>query len=141
MTLTDEELYAGFTPEQRERYDREAAAMYDPELVKLSQQRLRKLTKQQWETVKAEGDRITRALATLADTAPESPDVQALIAQHHAWIENFYPANAAIYSGLGQGYAQHPEFRAFYDRYRPDLADFMAAAMAYYADTVLAKKI
>lgn len=140
MTLTDEDLYAGFTPEQRERYDREAAEMYDPELVKLSQQRLRKLTKAQWEAVKAEGDAVTRALAALADTAPDSPEVQALIARHHAWIENFYPADAALYSGLGQGYAQHPEFRAFYDRYRPNLADFMCAAMTVYADTVLAQK-
>jgi DNA-binding transcriptional MerR regulator len=140
MTLTDEDLYAGFTPEQRERYDREVAEMYDPELVKLSQQRLRKLTKQQWEAIKAEGDAVTRAIAALADTAPESPEVQALIARHHAWIENFYPANAEIYRGLGHGYAEHPEFRAFYEKYRPGLADFMCAAMTIYADTVLAGK-
>lgn len=140
MTLTDEDLYAGFTPEQRERYDREAAEMYDPDMVKLSQERLRKLTKPQWEAVKAEGDAVTRALAALADAAPDSPEVQALIARHHAWIENFYPADAEIYRGLGHGYAEHPEFRAFYDRYRSDLADFMSAAMTVYADTVLAHK-
>lgn len=140
MTLTDEDLYAGFTPEQRERYDREAAEMYDPDMVKLSQERLRKLTKPQWEAVKAEGDAVTRALAALADAAPDSPEVQALIARHHAWIENFYPADAEIYRGLGHGYAEHPEFRAFYDKYRSDLADFMSAAMTVYADTVLAHK-
>lgn len=140
MTLTDEDLYAGFTPEQRERYDREVTEMYDPDIVKLSQERLRKLTRPQWEAVKAEGDAVTRALAALADAAPDSPEVQALIARHHAWIENFYPANAEIYRGLGLGYAQHPEFRAFYDKYRPDLADFMSAAMTVYADTVLAHK-
>ena len=140
MTLTDEDLYAGFTPEQRERYDREVAEMYDPELVKISQQRLRKLTKQQWQAVKDEGDAVTRAIADLADAAPESPEVQALIARHHAWIENFYPANAEIYRGLGQGYAENLEFRAFYEKYRPGLADFMCAAMTVYADTVLAGK-
>jgi len=30
MTLTDEELYEGFTKEQRERYEREANELYDP---------------------------------------------------------------------------------------------------------------
>jgi hypothetical protein len=34
----------------------------------------------------------------------------------------------------------HPEFRAFYDNYRPDLADFVAEAMAHYADTVLSER-
>lgn len=141
MTLSDEDLYAGFTPEQRERYDREVAETYDPEMVKLSQQRLRKLTKQQWEAVKAEGDAITRALAALTDAAPDSPEMQALIARHHAWIENFYPASAEVYRGLGRGYAEHPEFRAFYEKYRPGMADFMCAAMAVYADTVLEKAV
>ena len=30
MTLTDEELYEGFTKEQIERYKREVREMYDP---------------------------------------------------------------------------------------------------------------
>jgi DNA-binding transcriptional MerR regulator len=140
MTLTDEELYAGFTPEQRERYEREAAEMYDPELVKIANQRVRKLTKQQWQAVKDEGDTVTRAIAKLADTPPESPEVQTLIARHHAWIENFYPASAEMYRGLGQLYTEHDEFRAFYGKYRLGLADFMRAAMAHYADSVLAEK-
>ncbi|MBN2004392.1 MAG: TipAS antibiotic-recognition domain-containing protein [Anaerolineae bacterium] len=139
MTLTDEELYEGFTPEQRERYDREVAERYAPELVKISQQRLRKLSKAQWEELKAEGGAITSAIAELAGGAPGAPEVQALIARHHAWIEKFYPANAEVYAGLGQLYASHPEFRAFYDKCRPDLADFMCAAMAYYAENVLEK--
>jgi hypothetical protein len=33
---------------------------------------------------------------------------------------------------------ENPEFRAYYDRYREGLADFMQAAMAYYADHSLA---
>jgi len=140
MTLTDEELYEGFTKEQRERYEREASEMYDPEVVKATNRRIRKMTKQQWQVVKDEGDAVTRALAELVEASPDSPEVQALIARHHAWIENFYPANAELYKGLGRGYAEHPEFRAFYDKYRPDLADFMRAAMTVYADTVLAEK-
>lgn len=36
-----------------------------------------------------------------------------------------------MYRGLGQLYAGHKNFRKFYDKYRPDLADFMEAAMAY----------
>ena len=140
MTMTDEELYEGFTKEQIERYKRDAREMYDPELVAESERRVRRMTKAQWNGVKEEGDQVTRAIAEVADKAPGDPEVQALIARHHAWIEHFYPASAELYRGLGQGYAEHPDFRKFYDKYRPGLADFMQAAMAYYADHTLAQK-
>jgi hypothetical protein len=114
--------------------------MYDPALVEESERRVRNMSRAQWEAIKQEGDEITRGMAGLMDREPDDPEVQALVARHHAWIEHFYPASADVFRGLGQGYASHPDFRATYDRYRPDLADFMAAAMACYADDVLAKR-
>lgn len=139
MALTDEELYAGFTKEQRERYAREVNERYDPEVVKATNRRVRKMSRQQWQAVKEEGGNVARDIAAVADLPPDAPEVQAFIARHHAWIENFYPANADVYRGLGQMYAEHDEFRAFYEQYRPGLADFMRAAMVHYADTVLAE--
>ena len=62
-------------------------------------------------------------------------DVQKAIARHHAHIEQFYPAPAEVYRGLGQLYVEHKEFRAFYDKYRLGLAGFMQAAMEYIAIT------
>jgi MerR family transcriptional regulator, thiopeptide resistance regulator len=59
------------------------------------------------------------------------------VARHHAWLEHFWHANADAYRGLGQLYVENDEFRAFYERYRPGLADFMRAAMTYYADHTL----
>ena len=53
-------------------------------------------------------------------------------------MEQFYPVSAEIYRGLGQLYVEHKEFRAHYERYRPGLADFMADAMAHYAEHTLA---
>ena len=140
MTLTDEELYEGFTPEQIEEYKREAREMYDPAMVEESEQRLKKMSRAQWKAVGAEGEAVTTGLAALADRAPGDPEVQELIARHHAWIENFYPCSAEVYRGLGRGYVEHPKFRAFYEKYRPGLADFMAAAMNHYADEVLDKQ-
>ena len=140
MTLTDEELYEGFTTEQIERYKREARQMYDPALVEESERRVKKMSRAEWQAVGAEGEAVTTALAALADRQPGDAEVQKLIARHHAWIENFFPCSAEVYRGLGRGYAEHPEFRAFYEKYRPGLADFMAAAMEHYADQVLDKE-
>jgi hypothetical protein len=140
MTLTDEELYEGFTKEEIERTKREAREMYDPALVEESERRVKKMSRAQWQAVGAEGEAVTAGLAALASREPGDPEVQALIARHHAWIENSYPCSAEVYLGLGRGYVEHLEFRAFYEKYRPGLADFMSAAMSHYADQVLDKR-
>jgi DNA-binding transcriptional MerR regulator len=131
--LSDEQLYDGFTPEQAERYQREATDAYGQDKVAGVTKRLKNLSKEQWAAMKQEGDDVTRALAGLIDRPVADHEVQALIARHHTWLENFWHANAAAYTGLGQNYAEHPESRAFYEAYAPGLADFMRDAMALYA--------
>jgi hypothetical protein len=138
MTLTDQELYEGFTTEQVERYKREAREMYGTEVVEESERKLKKMSREKWQAVGAEGEAVTVALAAVADREPGNTQVQALIARHHAWIEHFYPCSADRYRGLAQLYVDHPEFRAFYEKYRPGLADFMSEAMNLFADEVLA---
>jgi len=133
MTLTDAELYAGFSQEQVERYRREARERWG-DVVEESEGRVRAMSRAQWQAVKEEGDQVARALAALMDRAPGDPEVQGYIARHHAWIEHFYPASAEVFRGLGRLYAEHDEFRKTYDRYRPGLSDFLQQAMAYYAD-------
>jgi DNA-binding transcriptional MerR regulator len=134
MALTDAELYEGLTKEQAERYEREARATYDPERVAESYRRIRKMTPAQWKDVKAEGQAISVAMAGLMDKQPGDPEVQKAVARHHAWIECFYSAPANVYGGLGKHYAEHPEFRANYEKVAVGLADFMNAAIAYYCE-------
>ena len=137
MSLTDEELYEGLPKEQVDRWKQEMNERYDPGLVAESNRRVHAMSKEQWNDVKAEGDAISRRMAELMGRAPGDPEVQKTVARQHAWIENFYPCSAEMFQGLGQHYAEHPEFRANYDKYRPDLADFMRDAMAYYAEHTL----
>lgn len=134
MPLTDEELYEGFTKEQAERYDREARERYDPELVAESQRRLRRMSKEQWKALKAESGEVTVQLADAMDKGPTDPDVRKLIAWHFRVMEKFYPVSWDVYRRLAQLYVEHAEFRAFYERVRPGLAEFMHDAMIHYAD-------
>lgn len=141
MTLTNEELYEGFSKEQIESYESEARERWgSTDAYKESRKRVGNMSKAQWNAVKDQGDEATRLMAGLMGHDPADPDVQAAIARHHAWIENFYIAPAELYTGLGQMYAEDPRFRGYYDNYAPDLADFMRDAMAIYADTVLAAR-
>lgn len=139
MALTDKELYEGFSKEQIELYNKEVDEKYDPELVKISKERIGKMSKGQWKEIKAEGENIAREMAEIIDLSPESDDVQKLVKRQHTWIENFYPANAETFKGLGKGYTENPEFREFYDKYKPGLADFLCLAMEYFADMELSR--
>jgi DNA-binding transcriptional MerR regulator len=139
MSLTDEELYEGLPKEQVERWKREVNERYDPKLVAESNRRVQAMSKGEWNDVKAEGDAIARRMAELMGRPAGDREVQATIARQHAWIKHFYPCSAELFRGLGQLYADNPEFRANYDKYRPDLADFMRDAMAYYAEHTLTK--
>ena len=98
------------------------------------------MSRAEWKGVGAEGEAVTTALAALADREPGDAEAQQAISRHHAWIELFYPCPAERYRGLGQLYVEHPEFRAFYEKRRPGMADFMSAAMNHYADQVLNKR-
>jgi len=132
MGLSDEELFAGFTPEQRQRYGKEARERWGEEVDQV-ESRLRKLPQDKWAGVQEQGLAVTRAIAELMALPVDDARVQAAIAKHHAWIENFYPCSAERYIGLGQMYVEHPEFRAYYDNVRPGLAQFMCEAMAVFA--------
>ena len=137
MVLTDEELYEGFSKEQIERYNKEVDEMYGPGTVKATRERIGKLSKEQWQEVKEEGGAINIEMAELMDLPPESPEVQKLVKRHHAWIENFWTSTAETYKGLGRGYVENPEFRDFYDKYKPGLAVFLCKAMECFADRQL----
>jgi len=138
MNITDAELYEGFSQETIDRYKREAREMFDPQLVEASEKRARKMSKAAWATLKAEGEAVNQSLAGIIDRDPADSEVQALIARHHATIEPFYHATAEIYCGLGSLYVEHPEFRAYYEKYATGLPEFMQQAMTYYANHVLA---
>ena len=139
MTLTDAELYEGFTKEQVEQMQREVHERYDSKLVAESERRVRKMSKEQWNAVKQEGIAVTQALAALADKKPGDPQVQKIVARHHAHIEQFYLCPAEVYRGLANLYVTDDRFRANYDKHRPGLADFMKSAMEYYCDHMLSK--
>ncbi len=141
MPLTDEDIYEGFSPEERAKlkgYEAEAADRWS-EMAAESGRRVRQMTKAQWQAIQQEGGAVTQRMAELMGRPVGDADVQAAIARQHAWIENFYPCPAEIFRGLGQMYVDDPRFAANYEKVKPGLAVFMRDAMMYYADHTLAK--
>ena len=141
MPLTDEDIYEGFSPEERAKlkgYEAEAADHWG-EMAAESGRRVRQMTKAQWQAIQQEGGAVTQRMAELMGRPVGDADVQAAIARQHAWIENFYPCPAEIFRGLGQMYVDDPRFAANYEKMKPGLAVFMRDAMMYYAEHTLAK--
>lgn len=135
--LKDEELYEGFTKEevkQLKKYEKEAEAMYDPAIVVESRKRVRSMTKEQWQAVRAQGDEITRRLASLVGKDPGSGEVQEAIAAHYAHLHNFYTPTLQMYRGLGELYVTDARFRAHFDKYAKNLADFIKKAIDIFCE-------
>ncbi len=137
MTLKDNNLYEGFDQEKIDRWNKEVDEKYDPEKIAESKSNIGKMSKDQFEDVRKQGDQVTAAIGDLMGKGATSPEVQELIKLHHAWIENFYVCPAEMYKGLGQLYTENPEFTAFYEKFKPGLAAFMCEAMTYHADNML----
>jgi DNA-binding transcriptional MerR regulator len=130
--LTDEDLYAGFASKEEGRaLEREAAAKHGEDLVAESNRRVRKMTKGEWKAVQAEGERIYTDFAALASRPAVDSDVQKVVARHRRHIERFYAVDAEVYRGLAALYLQDARFHAFFDRYRPGLAEFVSEAMTF----------
>ncbi len=134
MTLSDDQLFAAFNPEQAKRYRDEAGEVWGEERVQETERKLKSLSQQEWQAIQEEGRLVAQALASLIDRDASDAEVQIQIARHHAWIETFYPAPAEVYLGLAQMYVEHPEFRSYYDRFSPGLADFMQDAIRVYSE-------
>lgn len=135
--LTDEGLYQGFTAEKIADIKKVARERYGEEVVARSERKVASMSKEEWAAVQAFGDAVNRDLAALKGQGkdPGDPAVQAVVARHHRWILSFWTPDSESYRGLGKGYVDHPEFRAFYEKYAPGLAEFLHRAIVRYCES------
>lgn len=134
--LTDAELYQGFPAEKAEAIRAEARRLYGEDRVADSERKAKAMGKARWAEAGRETEAIGRDLAALmaAGSDAASPEVRAVVARHHAWIGNFWTPDAASYRGLGRLYVDHPEFRAYYDKTAPGLAEYLCRAIDRYCE-------
>lgn len=136
--MSDKELYYGFDSERQKEYEQylvEYKGMAAEDLLIESKKRTAKWEKDEWDIIKTEGDTIHKALALAIDKgiSPESDEVQAIIQRHHQMINRFYDATKEVYIGLTHLYAEHSDFKKFFDVYHPKMIEFIGQAMRFYA--------
>jgi MerR family transcriptional regulator, thiopeptide resistance regulator len=136
--MTPEQLFADFDPDRQARYESELVQRYGekvaPEIAE-SRARMAGWSRVDAARIQDEWRSFLPELAALlaAGTEVDDPAVQAVIARHYRWVCHFWTPTADSYPGLGQLYAEAPDFRSQFDAVDPRLADFMASAMVAYA--------
>ena len=132
IKVETKDLFEGFDEAQQERYEQEIAQKYGEARVNESRQRWGSYSAEQKARIGAEGGEIYRDLIGFIGQDPASPEVQQIIARWHQHIRYFYEPTPEILLGLGQAYAEHPEFVAFYQRMHPELPEFLRDAIMHY---------
>ena len=141
LIMRDAEMYEGFDPKKQQEHEEYMlnTGVISQQQIDDSWQKVEHWKKPNWEQFKDEGEEINQALAVVvsAQEAPDSDVVQALVQRHHAWVSHFWIPTKETYIGLGQMYLDHPDYRAFYNRYHPDLAEYLVTAIKIFAEREL----
>ena len=132
--MDDKDLFAGFDEAKQKEYAEEAERRWDPKLVRESNQRWNRLSKDEQKAIMQEGNQIYLDMIAQLENLPDSEAVQAIVARWHQHLKHFYEPTFAMLRGLGQGYANDPAFRATFEAMHPDLPDFLQAAITVYCD-------
>ncbi len=132
--LTDDEMYKGFSKEEKEVYRKEVVEKWGEDQLLASEEKLRQLTTGEFDDIQAKGEAVNELLAEIANQDPASRLVQSAINEHRQYLENFTEINKERYLGLARMYTTDERFRGYYDKYRKGLADFMLVAIEIYCE-------
>ena len=131
-TMTTTEYFNGFSDEQQEIYEKEAASIWDPKIVHESNRRWKNMDITARNQLMEKGERITLALRDAMPGGINSPEAQRLVGVWQQHIGFFYECTDEILLGLGNMYVEDERFKAFYDRVQPGLAEFIRDAIKVY---------
>lgn len=142
LIMRIEEMFEGFDPVKQQEHEKYMLdnGVISQKQVDESWKRVAHWKKKNWEAFKDSGEQLNIALAKALSNGhlPESDVVQALIQHHYDWVNNFWTPTKETYLGLGEMYLSHPDYQTFYNKYHPDLVEFLVKAMGIYASKHLA---
>jgi hypothetical protein len=93
-------------------------------------------TAEQQSRYKQQHDAIAEAVAELKRSGKEvgNSQVQAEIANHYAFVKQFWTPNKQAYKSLALTYVLDPAFEATYESFEPGLAAYIKKAIEIWAD-------
>jgi DNA-binding transcriptional MerR regulator len=137
LTMTKNDIFAGFSEEKQKAYAQEARQRWDPDLVDQSQKRWASYSDEKKKDIMAEANEIYEEIFAHSDKGHDSHKVQDLVGQWHQHMRNFYEPSIPMLRGLGQLYCDDPRFRVNFEKLSPQFPEFLREAIAFYCDQAL----
>lgn len=123
------------TQDQIEEYKKEAKKRWgNTDAYKQSEERTKHWTQEDYKRLTEDANKFTQKFADTMDKGFDSSEFQSLIAKHYQSMGMFYDCSVEMYRKLGEMYVSDSRFKAFYDKYRPGLAEFMQKAINHFCD-------
>ncbi|GIH13729.1 MerR family transcriptional regulator [Rugosimonospora africana] len=138
VSLTPEERFEVFGENDPAQYADEVEQRWgETDAYKQSQERMKSYTKDDWVTIKAEGEEATRRFAEAMASGEPAAGQSAMDAAeaHRQHIERwFYDVPYAMHRCLAEMYVADPRFTANYEEVAPGLAQYVRDAILANAD-------
>ncbi|MBA2650861.1 MAG: MerR family transcriptional regulator [Tatlockia sp.] len=138
LTMPDSEMYDGFDPKKQQEHEKYMidSGILTQKQVDESWKRVSHWKKDNWEQFKQKGEQLNQDLAKAMNIQldPSDKEVQALMQRHFDWVNTFWTPTKESYLSLGQMYLDHPDYRTFYNKYHPNLVEYLVAAMKSFAN-------
>jgi DNA-binding transcriptional MerR regulator len=143
--MDDKAMFKGFDPAKQAEYEAWLVEKYGPGMqARIDEAKVATKGWKQADFDKAQAEveeiEADMAGAMAAGLPADSAAVRAIMRRLHGWVGrswNRTPTREA-FTGLGQLYQDHPDFRARYDGRAAGLSDYMAEAMRAFSEAELA---
>jgi DNA-binding transcriptional MerR regulator len=141
LIMRDAEMYDGFDPKKQQEHEQYMldTGVISQQQIDESWQKVAHWKKPNWEKFKDEGEQLNQDLVSALKNhlKPDRSEVQALVKRHYTWVSNFWLPTKETYAGLGQMYLDHPDYRSFYNKYHPNLVEYLVEAMRIFSEKEL----
>lgn len=132
--MSKKQLFEVFSEEKQAEYEKEAMQMYDPEVVKTSNEKWKRYTKAEKQRIGEEGNAVYRDMLEAMPKGAGSPEAQACVERWRKHMDYFWTPDDQQLLGLAEMYNNDPRFKANFDKVDPRLAEFMRTAVKIYVE-------
>ena len=133
-TMSDKQLFRGFSDEEQEKMAAEAEQRWDPETVRASNARWKQYPPEKKQRIMDEGNALYTDMIAAMSEGPSSRKVQAIVKRWHDHMQYFWSPNDEQLLGLADLYNDDPRFSANFEAMQPGLATFMREAVQVYVE-------
>ena len=132
--MSQKQLFAAFSDEQQAEYEKEAMQLYDPAIVKASNEKYKRYTAAEKQRIADEGNAVYQDILLAMPEGAASPEAQACVERWRRHLEYFWTPDDDQLLGLANLYNDDPRFKANFDKVDPRLAPFMREAVQVYIE-------